>query len=77
MLSPFFVSKAGSTVKNFTEASAADTKRFAQFFHAMLDHGIYLPPSQFESWFISLAHTSRHIDTTIQAATEAMKAIKK
>jgi glutamate-1-semialdehyde 2,1-aminomutase len=76
MLSPFFVSKAGSTVKNFADASSADTKRYAQFFHSMLDHGIYLPPSQFEAWFISLAHTARHIDTTIQAASEAMKAIK-
>jgi glutamate-1-semialdehyde 2,1-aminomutase len=76
MLSPFFVSKAGSTVKNFADASAADTKRYAAFFHSMLDHGIYLPPSQFEAWFVSLAHTARHIDTTIQAANEAMKSIK-
>jgi glutamate-1-semialdehyde 2,1-aminomutase len=76
MLNPFFVSKAGNTVKNFADASACDTKRYATFFHSMLDHGIYLPPSQFEAWFVSLAHTARHIDTTIQAANEAMKSIK-
>ena len=46
-----------------------DTNRFNAFFHAMLDQGIYLPPSQFEAAFISAAHTESDIDHTIEAAT--------
>jgi glutamate-1-semialdehyde 2,1-aminomutase len=57
----------------FDAASArkSDTKRFACFFHAMLDRGVYLPPSQFEAAFVSLAHSEEDVDLTIAAAREA------
>ena len=68
-LTPFF---ATSTVTDYHSAVAADTKAHGRFFHAMLDRGIYPPPSQFEAWFVSAAHTDRHIQTTIRAAKGAM-----
>jgi glutamate-1-semialdehyde 2,1-aminomutase len=43
----------------------------------MLARGIYLPPSQFEAWFLSGAHTPRHIDQTIKAARDAMKDVSR
>lgn len=58
-------------VTNWETASASDTKRFARFFHAMLERGIYFPPSQFESWFFSTAHKTEAIVATIQAAQTA------
>jgi len=45
---------------------------FAKFFHAMLDRGINIPPSQFEALFISTAHTDADIDRTIAAAAESL-----
>jgi glutamate-1-semialdehyde 2,1-aminomutase len=59
------------------EASAktADTARFATFFHAMLARGVYLAPSQFETGFVSLAHTDEVIDVTIAAAQQALAAL--
>lgn len=45
-----------------------DTERFKRFFHLMLEHGIYLAPSAFEASFMSLAHSSREIEATIEAA---------
>jgi glutamate-1-semialdehyde 2,1-aminomutase len=62
-------------VGNADEARRADTAIFARFFHAMLNRGIYLPPSQFEAMFISLAHTDVDIDATIAAATESLDVI--
>jgi glutamate-1-semialdehyde 2,1-aminomutase len=73
MLTPFFVREQGQMVANFAEATASDTARFAKFFHAMLDAGAYLPPSQYEAWFVSLAHTDKVIEKTIAAAEEAFK----
>jgi glutamate-1-semialdehyde 2,1-aminomutase len=57
-------------VRNFAEASASDTERYGAFFRHMLDRGVYLPPSQFESWFPSLAHGDEEIDRTLEAARE-------
>jgi glutamate-1-semialdehyde 2,1-aminomutase len=59
------------------EASAktADTARFATFFQAMLARGVYLAPSQFETGFVSLAHTDEVIDATIAAAQQAFAAL--
>jgi glutamate-1-semialdehyde 2,1-aminomutase len=57
-------------VRNFVEASAADTDRYGAFFRHMLERGVYLPPSQFESWFPSLAHGDEEIDRTLEAARE-------
>jgi glutamate-1-semialdehyde 2,1-aminomutase len=50
----------------------ADRERYARFFHGMLERGIYLPPSAFESAFLSEAHTDDDIDRTLEAADEAM-----
>lgn len=60
-------------VWNLADALRSDRARFATFFHAMLDAGIYLAPSQFEAGFISAAHTPAHIDATIRAAAKALR----
>jgi glutamate-1-semialdehyde 2,1-aminomutase len=58
-------------VKDYTDARAADHERFARFFHAMLERGIYLPPSGYEAWFLGTAHGDGEIDRTLEAAREA------
>ncbi|HEY5648375.1 MAG TPA: glutamate-1-semialdehyde 2,1-aminomutase [Nitrospiria bacterium] len=70
MLGLFFTNQA---VRDFQTAATSDTRRFARYFSAMLDQGIYLAPSQFESAFLSTAHTPRDIDLTIRAASHAFK----
>jgi len=60
-------------VRDYRTAKTSDTKRFAQFFIEMMEQGIYLPPSQFEAWFISLAHTQKDLDQTIEACNTAFK----
>lgn len=62
-------------VANADEARAADTAAFTRFFHGMLERGIYLPPSQFEAMFVSLAHGESEIDATISAARAALAAL--
>ncbi len=62
-------------VIDFSSASAANNKRFNQFFHAMLEQGIYLPPSAFESWFLNNALTKEDLDETIRAAEKALSGI--
>ena len=62
-------------VRNYAEAMRSDTARYARFFHAMLERGVYLAPSQFEAAFTSLAHEDVHIERTIEAAREAMREI--
>jgi glutamate-1-semialdehyde 2,1-aminomutase len=62
-------------VDNADQARRAETAVFAKFFRAMLEAGIYLPPSQFEAMFISLAHTEADIDATIAAAGESLATI--
>jgi glutamate-1-semialdehyde 2,1-aminomutase len=59
-------------VTDYASAAQSDTERFGKYFHAMLERGIYLPPSQFESAFISAAHTEDDIDQTITAARESL-----
>jgi glutamate-1-semialdehyde 2,1-aminomutase len=61
-------------VTNLDQATASDTGRFSRFFHILLERGIYLPPSAYEAWFVSLAHSDKEIRKTIQAATEAFSA---
>ncbi|HZR29668.1 MAG TPA: glutamate-1-semialdehyde 2,1-aminomutase [Terriglobales bacterium] len=58
-------------VTDWTSAAKSDTKKFAAFHRAMLEQGIYLPPSQFEAAFMSAAHTEKDIQATIQAAEKA------
>jgi glutamate-1-semialdehyde 2,1-aminomutase len=62
-------------VKDYRTAKMSDTKRFAQFFIEMMNQGIYLPPSQYEAWFISLAHTQKDLDNTIEACDAALRKI--
>ena len=61
-------------VNDYRTATAANTKAFAAYFGAMLDGGVYLPPSQFEAIFVSAAHTNADIQATIDTARIALKA---
>jgi glutamate-1-semialdehyde 2,1-aminomutase len=72
LLTPFFTS---APVYDYQSALAADSGAYATFFRGMLKRGIYPPPSQFEAWFLSAAHTDAHIRTTIDAARGAMKEV--
>jgi glutamate-1-semialdehyde 2,1-aminomutase len=63
-------------VANYTQATASDTAAYAKFFHAMLDNGVHLPPSQFETFFVSLAHDDAAIEQTLKAAAAAFAAVK-
>lgn len=65
-----------SPVEDYESAKRSDAARFGRFFHAMLDRGFYLPPSQFEAAFISLAHTPNDIDDTIAALEASLRASK-
>jgi glutamate-1-semialdehyde 2,1-aminomutase len=73
MVGMFFSNKP---VLNYTDATASDTGAFGRFFHAMLDQGVHLPPSQFEAFFVSQAHSEDVIDATIKAASRAFEAVK-
>lgn len=66
---------AADAVRNYGDAKRSDTKRYARFFREMLNHGIFLAPSQFEAAFVSAAHTSENITRTIAAARDSLKAI--
>jgi glutamate-1-semialdehyde 2,1-aminomutase len=72
MLTPFFDI---DHVRDYKSATASDTGQFAAFFNRMLNQGIYLPPSQFEAVFVSLAHTEEDIQRTVAAASRAFTAI--
>ena len=58
--------------RSYEEARACDTDAYAAFCRGMLDRGVYLPPSQFEAWFPSLAHTDAHVEQTLAAAREVL-----
>ena len=62
-------------VTDWTSAAKCDTEAFARFFRAMLDSGVYLPPSQFEAAFLSAAHTEKDIQQTIAAAKQAFATV--
>jgi glutamate-1-semialdehyde 2,1-aminomutase len=72
LVTPFFTASA---VRDYESALAADTSAYATFFRGMLARGIYPPPSQFEAWFLSAAHTDAHIKKTVTAARGAMKEV--
>ncbi|MCE0496673.1 MAG: glutamate-1-semialdehyde 2,1-aminomutase [Methylacidiphilales bacterium] len=67
----FFTSRA---VRQLSDARTADLDHFARFFHALLDRGIYIAPSQFETGFLSAAHTADDIEQTARALSEALRA---
>lgn len=60
-------------VRNLTEAARADRQRFARYFHACLDGGVYFAPSQFEAGFLSLAHSEADIEESVRVAAAAVK----
>jgi glutamate-1-semialdehyde 2,1-aminomutase len=60
-------------VGDYQAARRQDTAAYGRFFHAMLDRGVYLPPSAFEAWFVSIAHTEVEVDLVLTAAKEAAK----
>ncbi|WP_322822337.1 glutamate-1-semialdehyde 2,1-aminomutase [Chloroflexus sp.] len=72
MFGCYFLRQEGSQITSYAEAKAyADPQRYARFFWAMADQGIYLAPSQFEAGFLSTAHTDADIDETLAAAEVA------
>ena len=84
---PFTINRAGNLfsiffgthpsqqgVHNYDDAKQQDTDAYRAFFHAMLDAGIYLPPSPFEAWFVSAAHTDDDIATLLNAIPDAAQA---
>ncbi|HEY0873013.1 MAG TPA: glutamate-1-semialdehyde 2,1-aminomutase [Vicinamibacterales bacterium] len=73
LLTPFFTDQP---VRDFASALTSDTDRYGAFHRAMLSRGIYLPPSQFEAWFLSGAHTQRHVNATVKAARAAFKNVE-
>jgi glutamate-1-semialdehyde 2,1-aminomutase len=62
-------------VFDWTTAAQCDTKAFAKYFLGMLEEGVYLAPSQFETAFVSAAHTEGDIEKTIMAAAKCFKLI--
>jgi glutamate-1-semialdehyde 2,1-aminomutase len=70
MLTLFF---CDGPVRDYASAKRADTARFARFFQGMRARGVFLPPSQFEAMFVSLAHTDAEIDEIGTAAREVLK----
>ena len=74
LVTPFFTNRQ---VRDYPSATSADTDRYARFFRGMIKRGIYPPPSQFEAWFLSAAHSVKDVDTTIAAAKAAMREAKK
>ena len=72
MINPFFVN---SEVTDFVEAQLSDTKKFAVFFWEMINNGVFLPPSQFEAWFLSSALSKKDLEKISKAIDAGMKAV--
>lgn len=81
---PYVINQLGSMisvhfsdhpVKDFSTAASANNARFNKFFHAMLDRGVYLPPSAFESWFLNNALSYEDIDATVKAVEESLNTL--
>ncbi len=72
MLCLFFTEE---NVVNFKSALTSDTQKYGKYFHEMLNRGIYLPPAQYEAYFISTAHTDEDIEKTISANYESLKSV--
>jgi glutamate-1-semialdehyde 2,1-aminomutase len=70
MLTLFFTKQE---VTDFDTAKTSDTQKFTKYFNSMLEKGIYLPPSQFEAWFVSIAHSNEDLDKTIEANYLSLK----
>jgi glutamate-1-semialdehyde 2,1-aminomutase len=61
-------------VRDYDDAQRQDTTAYAAFFHAMLDRGVYLPPSAYEAWFVSSAHDDAAVQTVLDALPHAAAA---
>jgi glutamate-1-semialdehyde 2,1-aminomutase len=72
LVTPFFTTEA---VRDFPSAMKADTAAYGRFFTGMLARGVYPPPSQFEAWFLSGAHTEKDVEKTVKAAGAALREI--
>lgn len=82
---PYTINQVGSMISihfseqpvtDFSSASSANVDRFRKYFHAMLKRNIYLPPSAFEAWFVSNAHTADDLDETIRATAASLETMK-
>jgi glutamate-1-semialdehyde 2,1-aminomutase len=72
----YFLREPGAVITDYRSAKEyADTERYARYFHAMLDRGVYLAPSQFEAGFMSAAHSEADIASTLRAAAEAFASV--
>ena len=74
LVTPFFTD---APVRDYDSAVRANTNSYATFFRGMIARGVYPPPSQFEAWFLSAAHTDRDVATTVAAARASMKDVRK
>jgi glutamate-1-semialdehyde 2,1-aminomutase len=74
MFSVFLTDEGVTAVPDFAAASAQNVARYRAFFHAMLERGVYLPPSAFEVWFLSAAHDDRAVDRILAALPAAARA---
>jgi glutamate-1-semialdehyde 2,1-aminomutase len=81
---PYVINQCGSMISihfsdkpviDFASAASANNELFKKFFHAMLKRGVYLPPSAFETWFLSNALTKDDLDQTVQATEESLREI--
>ncbi|AUC14634.1 glutamate-1-semialdehyde-2,1-aminomutase [Tenacibaculum sp. SZ-18] len=72
MINPFFTSKH---VTNFEDAQSSDTKKFGVFFWEMIKNGVFLPPSQFEAWFLSSAISSKDLEKSKRAIDKSLRAV--
>jgi len=72
VLTPFFTDRP---VRGYQDATSSRTDQYARFFSGMLNRGVYPPPSQFEAWFLSGAHTAKDVERTIAAARAAMREV--
>ena len=72
MINPFFTDKK---IMNFEDAQTSDTKKFAVFFWEMIKNGVFLPPSQFEAWFLSSALSEKDIEKITKAIDKAIKKV--
>ncbi|MGI8638822.1 MAG: glutamate-1-semialdehyde 2,1-aminomutase [Pyrinomonadaceae bacterium] len=72
MLTLFFTEME---VVDFDTAKTSDTQKFTGYFNAMLEGGIYLPPSQYEAWFVSAAHSRKDFDKTVKTHYKALKSL--
>jgi glutamate-1-semialdehyde 2,1-aminomutase len=73
LVTPFFTDRP---VRDYASATSSDTELYARFFRGLIIRGIYPPPSQFEAWFLSAAHTPKDVEKTVKAARAAMNDLR-